>query len=70
MDRFELTANAISNRNNSYMELYISETGFMYIYPMKSKTDILNAFIVFAKAIGVPTTLILDPEIHISIMYY
>ena len=34
----------------------------MYVYPMKSKTEIVNAVKAFSKAIGVPTALILDPE--------
>ena len=44
------------------MQLFVSNTGFMYVYPMKSKTEIINAVKAFAKAIGVPTALILDPE--------
>ena len=34
----------------------------MYVYPMKVKTEIVNAVKAFAKAIGVPTALILDPK--------
>ena len=34
----------------------------MYVYPMKSKTEIINAVKAFATAIGVPTALILDPK--------
>ena len=59
MDTFEVTAKAISNRNNKYMQLFVSDTGFMYVYTMKSKTEIVNAVKAFAKAIRVPTTLII-----------
>ena len=34
----------------------------MYVVPMKSKTGIVQAVKQFAKEIGVPTALILDPE--------
>ena len=34
----------------------------MYVYPTKSKIEIISAVKAFAKAIGVPTALILDPE--------
>ena len=44
------------------MQLFVSDTGFMYVYPMKVKTEIINAIKAFAKAIGVPTAIILDPE--------
>ena len=44
------------------MQLFVSDTGFMYVYPMKKKTEIINAVKAFAKEIGVPTVLILDPE--------
>ena len=44
------------------MQLFVSDTGFMYVYPMKSKTELVNAVKAFAKVIDVPTTLILDPE--------
>ena len=44
------------------MQLFVSDTGFMYVYPMKVKTEIVNVVKAFAKAIGVPTALTLDPE--------
>ena len=44
------------------MQLFVSDTGFTYVYPMKSKSEIPNAVKAFAKEIGVPTSLILGPE--------
>ena len=44
------------------MQLFVSDTGFMYVYPMKEKSEIPNAVKAFAKEIGVPLSLILDPE--------
>ena len=54
MDTFEVTAKAISQRKKRYMQLFVSDTGLMYVYPMKVKTEIVNAVKAFAKAIGVP----------------
>jgi len=42
--------------------MFVSDCGFMYVYPMKSKSEIPDAIKAFAKEIGVPTALILDPE--------
>ena len=62
MDMYEVTVKAISHKKNKYMQLFVSDTGFMYVYPMKSKKEIVNAVKAFAKAIGVPTALTLDPK--------
>ena len=62
MDTFQVTAKAISERGHRYMRLFVSDTGFMYVYPMKVKTEIIDAVKAFAKEVGVPTALILDPE--------
>ena len=44
------------------MQLFVSDTGYMFVYPMTLKTEIVNAVKAFAKQIGVPTYLILDTE--------
>ena len=44
------------------MQLFLSDTVFMYVVPMKNKTQIIDAVKQFAKEIGVPLSLILDPE--------
>ena len=62
MDTFQVTTKAVSQRNNKYMQLFVSDTGYMFVYPMKLKTEIPNAVKAFAKEIGVPTSLICDPE--------
>ena len=62
MDTFQVTGKAISQRGHRYMQLFVSDTGFMFVYPMKSKTEIINAVKAFAKEIGAPTALILDLE--------
>ena len=62
MDTFHVTKAATSSRKNKHMQLFVSDTGFMYVVPMKSKTEIVQAVKQFAKEIEVPTALILDPE--------
>ena len=62
MDPFHVTAKAVSQQKNRYMQLIVSDTGFVYVYPMKLKAEIVNAVKAFVKEIGVPTSLILDPE--------
>ena len=61
MDTFQVTAKAVSERRNKYMQLFVSDIGYMYVHPMKVKTEIINAVKAFAKEIGVPTALTLDP---------
>ena len=43
MDMFQVTAKAVSQQKNRYMQLFVSDTGYMYVYPMKLKTEIPNA---------------------------
>ena len=62
MDTFQVTAKAISQQKNRYMQLFVSDTGYMFVYSMKLKTEIVNTVKAFAKQIGVPMSLILDPE--------
>ena len=62
MDTFQVTAKAISQQKNRYIQLLISDTGYMFMYPIKLKTEIVNAVKAFAKQISLPTSLMLDPE--------
>ena len=61
LDTFALTAKAISQRDNQYIQLFLSNTGFVYTYPMKEKTEIVHAVKTFNKEIDVPNILMLDP---------
>lgn len=61
-DTFHVTAKAVSSRKNKHMQLFVSDTGFMYVYPMESKSQIPDAVKAFAKEIGVPLSFILDPS--------
>ena len=62
MNKFQVTAKAISERGNRYMQLVVSDTGLMYVYPMKEKTESINAVKAFVTKIDVPTALIFDSE--------
>ena len=58
---FAVTVKAVSKRDNQYIQLFVSDTVFMYTYPMKEKAEIVNVVNAFAIEIGVQTALILDP---------
>jgi hypothetical protein len=61
-DTFFVTKKAKSQRGNSCMQLFVSDKGFVYVVPMKSKSDFPFALKQFAKEIGVPLALISDPS--------
>ena len=60
-DTFFITNKAKSTRGNMCMQLFVSDKGFVYVVPMKSKGESPTALKMFAKEIGVPLALILDP---------
>ena len=43
------------------MQLFVSDKGFVFVVPMKSRLEFPDALKLFAKEIGVPTQLIIDP---------
>ena len=61
-DTFFVTKKAKSTRGNTCMQLFVSDKGFVYVVPMKSKGEFPKALKMFAKEIGVPLALILDPS--------
>jgi len=61
-DTFFVTKKAKSQRGNNCMQLFVSDKGFVYVVPMKSKSDFPFALKQFAKEIGVPLALICDPS--------
>ena len=44
------------------MQLFVSDKGFVYVVPMKTKGEFCSALAMFAKEIGVPNALIMDPS--------
>ena len=60
-DTFFVTKKAKSTRGHTCMQLFVSDKGFVHVIPMKSKAEFPSAFRSFAKEIGVPHALIVDP---------
>ena len=54
--------NAKYTGGNTIMQFFVSDKGFVYIVPMKSRGELHLALKMFAKEIGVPLSLILDPS--------
>ena len=44
------------------MQLFVSDERFVHVVPMSSKSQFPDALKSFAKKIGVPTALIVDPS--------
>jgi hypothetical protein len=60
-DTFFVTKKAKSQRGNNCMQLFVSDKGYVYVVPMKSKSGFPLGLKQFAKEIGVPLALISDP---------
>ena len=61
-DTFFVTKKAKSTCDNTCMQLFVSDKGFVFVVPMKSKAEFPDALKLFAKEIGVPTQLIMNPS--------
>ena len=44
------------------MQIFVSDKGFVYVVPMKSKSEFPDALKMFAKELGVPDALVVDPS--------
>ena len=61
MDTFFATKKAgKSSRGHSCCQLFVTDKGFVYVVPMKSRGEVLQAVKQFAKEIGAPDALICD----------
>ena len=61
MDTFFATQKAgKSTRNNTCCQLFVTDKGFVYVVPMRSKSEVLQAVKQFAKEIGAPDAIISD----------
>lgn len=61
MDTFFATKKAKkSSRGHTCCQLFVTDKGFVYVVPMKSKSEVLQAVKQFAKEIGAPEALICD----------
>jgi hypothetical protein len=61
MDTFFATKKAgKSSRGHACCQLFVTDKGFVYVMPMKSKSEVLRAVKQFAKEIGAPDVIISD----------
>ena len=60
-DTYFVTCKAKSTQGNTMMQLFVSDKGFVYIVPMKSRGEFHLDLKLFDKDIGVPISLIIDP---------
>ena len=61
-DTFFVTAKAKSTRGYTHMQIFVSDKGYVKVYPMKSLTEYPSAIRQFAKEVGAPDILVADPQ--------
>ena len=62
-DTFFVTASGKSRpRGNTCMQLFVSDKGFIAVYPMQRKSQFQDVLHLFCKEIGVPDKLVVDPS--------
>ena len=49
-----------SSRGHTCCQLFVTDNGFLYVVPMRRKSEVLQALKQFAKEIGAPTSIIAD----------
>ena len=49
-----------SSRGPTCCQLFVTDKGFLYVMPMRKKSEVLQAIKQFAKEIGAPTSIIAD----------
>jgi hypothetical protein len=61
MDTFFSTKKAgKSSRGNTCCQLFVTDKGFVYVVPMKTKSEVMQAVKQFAKEVGAPDAIISD----------
>lgn len=61
-DTLFVTAKGKPSRGNTCAQLFVSDKGYVAIYPMKSKGKFQDSLKQFCKEVGVPITLVVDPS--------
>jgi len=49
-----------SSRQNTCCQLFVTDRGFVYVVPLRSKSEVLQAVKLFAKEVGAPDAIIAD----------
>ena len=63
MDTFFATSKIHkSTRGNTCCQLFVTDKGFVYVVPMKSKSEVPQAVKQFAKEVGAPEAFVCDPS--------
>ena len=60
-DTLMVTKAAKSSRGYVYLQLFVSDKGYVAVYPMEKRSDFPDALHQFCKEVGVPIALVLDP---------
>ena len=61
-DTLFVTGKAQSTRGYNYMQIFVSEKGYVKVYPMSKVSEYPQALKQFAKDVGAPEVLIVDPH--------
>ena len=61
-DTMFVTAKAKSTRGYTMLQLFVSDKGFVAVYPMERKSQFHDCLQVFCKEVGVPISLVVDPS--------
>ena len=57
---FAMKKGGQSSRGHTCCQLFVTDKGFIYVVPMRRKSEVLQAIKQFAKEIGVPTSIMAD----------
>ena len=61
-DTFFVSKSAKSLRGNTCAQLFVSDKGYIALYPVTLKSDFYDALHLFCKKVGTPDKLICDPS--------
>ena len=61
-DTMLVTKAAKSTRYYTMLQLFVSDKGFIAVYPMEKNSEFYDALHYFCKEVGVPITLVIDPS--------
>ena len=59
---FAMRKGGTSSCGNTCCQLFVTDKGFIYIVPMKRKSEVLLAIKQFAKEVGAPDAIVSDME--------
>ena len=61
-DTMFVTSSAKSTRGYTMLQVFVSDKGFIAVYPMERKSEFHDCLQVFCKEVGVPISLVVDPS--------